>query len=80
MVDVNPTVEIPQPTKQVLPLPDPIDQVDVTWIVVVPEDQPGVVWFALTPQQYENLAKNTAETLRWITEAASQLEHYREQP
>jgi len=79
VVSVNPTEEIAKPTKQILPLPNPIDQVAVTWIVVVPEDQPGVVWFALTPQQYENLAKNTAETIRWVTEAESQLEHYRDE-
>ena len=71
-----PAVEIPKPTKQVLPQPEPISQVEVVWVVVTPEDQPGVVWFALTPKQYENLAKNTAEILRWVTEAQSQLEYY----
>ena len=54
------------------------------WVVITPETlaehtaEPGWVFIALTPKQYENLSKNTAETLRWITEAANQLEHYRD--
>lgn len=66
------------PTKTVLPLPVAINQLKVTWVVVVPEDQPGVVWIALTPKQYENLAKNYSEIIRWTKESAAQLEYYHE--
>lgn len=69
-------IETPKPTKPALPLPQPIDQVEVTWKVIVP-GEPGVVWFALTPEEYEDLARNYADINRWVNEARGQLEYYR---
>ena len=35
------------------------------------------VFFALTPQDYENLSTNFADVTRWITEAMWRLNYYR---
>ena len=70
------TVEVPRPLPQPLPKPAPIDLVGVEFIVVETED--GNV-LALTPDQYENLALNNAEILRYVTEADQQLDYYRSQ-
>lgn len=85
MVDVTPAVEVERPTKQALPEPAPIEQVEVVWVVLTEETlaehaaEPGWAFIALTPKQYENLSRNTAETLRWVTEAYEQLEYYRDE-
>lgn len=82
VVNVTPTVDLPEPTKQVLPFPDPVQQLPITWKVYTHEDPPtDPVWalITLTPKEYENLSRNTAELLRWIEEARGQLEHYRDE-
>ncbi len=67
---------IPQPTITALPKPAPIDLVEVRWSTVsVGENQA----LALSAKQYENLSTNFAEILRWVKEANSQLDHYREE-
>ena len=68
--------EVPTPTLPTLPRPAPIQLVRVEWVVVQTED--GSV-FALTPEQYENLSLNTAEILRYVREARSQLDYYRQE-
>jgi hypothetical protein len=35
------------------------------------------VLFALTPRDYENLARTLADTLRWVREASHRLEEQR---
>lgn len=35
------------------------------------------VFIALTPRDYENLAINNAEALRWVKEAKWRLDYYR---
>lgn len=70
------TVEVPKPLPPALPKPAPIDLVGVEFIVVETED--GNV-LALTPDQYENLALNNAEILRYVREANQQLDYYRSQ-
>lgn len=66
--------EVPRPERPVLPKPEPINLLDVAWIVV--ETEEGNV-IALTPDQYENLSLNIAEILRYVTEADAQLDYYR---
>lgn len=51
----------------------------VQWKVVTRETLPregDYVFFALTPREYENLAMNWAEAIRWATEAAWRLNYY----
>lgn len=42
-------------------------------------DDNGVVLFALSPGDYENLSVNMADILRWIREAQWQLNYYRDE-
>lgn len=72
----QPIVTTLQPSSPSLPPLLPIQQLPVHWTVRTTED--GQVWFSLTPQDYENLARNFAEITRWVTEAQGQLEYYRE--
>jgi len=37
------------------------------------------VLIALTPQDYETLARNQADTLRWVREAMWRLQYYRQE-
>jgi hypothetical protein len=37
----------------------------------------GWVYYGLTPRQYEILAKNMADILRWVKEAEWRLQYYR---
>lgn len=53
-----------------LPLPKPIKTLPFKVKV-----ENGKV--CLAPKDYENLAKNQAEILRWVKEARQQLRHYR---
>lgn len=73
-------VEVPRPPQvEVLPLPSPVTQQPLQWRVVTPSRIPagkGWVLFALTPEGYETLSRNTAEIIRWMTEASFQLKHY----
>ncbi len=70
------TVQTPTPLPPPLPKPAPIDLLSVEFIVVETED--GNV-LALTPDQYQNLALNNAEVLRYVREADQQLDYYRSQ-
>lgn len=68
------------PTRQELPLPEPIKTQPVEWVVITPQNlPPGDDWvlFALTPQGLENLSRNLAEGMRWTKEALDQLKYYR---
>jgi hypothetical protein len=72
-VEVNPVqVETP-PEKPTLPDPEPIQTLPVEWQVIETEDGPLL---ALPPKEFENLATNLAEILRWIQEAAWRLHYY----
>ena len=72
--------EIPLPTKQTLPNPEPVQQLPVTWIVLTPKTPPSgdYVWIAISPRDYENLSRNEADIIRWIKEAGFRLEYYGE--
>jgi hypothetical protein len=75
-------VERPEDTPA-LPLPQPIETQSFKWTLVVPGRlPPGDDWvlFALAPEDYERLALNQAEALRWIREAMFQLQYYRKEP
>lgn len=62
-----------------LPDPAPVKTRRVKWIVVTPDNLPAgdFVVFALEPKDYEALALNQAETLRWAREARHRLDYYR---
>lgn len=69
-----------EPKTLVLPAPKAIELNNVSWaVLVIPDDsgEPGVVYFALTPGDYEKLSVNMAEILRWTSEAQWQLNYYR---
>jgi len=62
-----------------IPRPTSIDAKEVKWIVVTPKTYKNQVLFALTPNDYEDLAENQAEFLRWIREAMWRLKEYEKQ-
>lgn len=59
------------PGQPSLPPPEPLDLAPLEWTVVTRERLPAgdFVLVALTPRQYESLARNTTELLRWVREA-----------
>lgn len=61
------------PAKPPLPRPAPVETLPVDWTVVATEDGPAL---ALTEEQFQHLAQNLAELLRWIREAAWRLHYY----
>jgi len=65
---------------QPLPNPAPISTLPVDWIVVTPGNLPegDFVIFGMDADSYENLSLNTADILRWVTEAKVRLDTYRE--
>ena len=82
-VEVVPTVvKTKRPPKvSVVPDPDPIKLGSVKWRVISSKRLPsGKDWVVIgvSPKDYETLAKNEAEKLRWIKEAKSRLKYYRE--
>jgi len=73
-------VVVNQPQTLILPAPKAIKLNNISWIVLTIPDatrDPGIVYFALTPGDYENLSTNMAEILRWTSEAQWQLNYYR---
>jgi len=42
------------------------------------QDVAGIWWVALTPEDYENLAINTKETIRFIIDQRGVVQYYRE--
>lgn len=78
VVDQAP-LELERPTLPTLPLPQPIRRAEVEWRILTPETLPdGNSWayFALTAEEYEELALAMADIRRWIQEAWFQLEYY----
>jgi hypothetical protein len=63
-----------------LPNPAPIRTLPVDWVVVTPGNLPAgdFVIFGMDADSYENLSLNTADILRWVTEAKVRLDTYRE--
>ncbi len=60
--------------------PDPAKPAQITTRKVRPqvvEDQAGIFWVGLTPQDYENLAINTQETIRYIKDQQGVTSYYR---
>jgi len=70
--------EILRPEKPILPPPQPIQTQKIEWEVITRDTLPAgdFVFFALTPKAYEALSLNTADTLRWVTEAKWRLDYY----
>src|SRR3546814_66691 len=63
-----------------IPNPKPIETALVEWVVLTPERLPtedGWVYYGLTPEQYETLARNMAEILRGVRAAQWRLEYSR---
>jgi hypothetical protein len=66
----------------VLPDPAPVNLKEIQWEVFSNERLPTAeqwVYISLTPKEYEELAQNQAELLRWIKEAKWRLQYYRKQ-
>lgn len=61
-----------------MPPPQPIEVQPVEWHVLTPDRVPEGEWvyFGVTPEEYEILAKNMAEILRWVKEAQWRLDYY----
>lgn len=66
--------EIKQPPPPVLPVLDPIKTESVQWRIV---EVGGETLFALPARGYEALARNLADTIRWVQEASWQMDFYR---
>lgn len=74
--------DLPRP-KDNPPLPDPapIQTFPYAWKVITPKTLPSGdswVFFAVSPKDYENMARTQADTLRWVCEAAWRLRYYRD--
>lgn len=66
--------------KPSIPNPQHLNLLDVDFVVLTPDTIPrneDWVYIALTPRQYENLAKNQAEFLRFTKESLWRLKYYR---
>lgn len=60
-----------------MPTPAPVKLHDINWEVITkPEGEDVLEYFALTPEDYEKLALNMAEMLRWNQEMTWQLRYY----
>ena len=73
-------IERPSQAKPNLPNPQPIEINNFKFKVLTETTLPkesGWVYYGLRPQDYEILARNTAEMLRWIKEANWRLKYYR---
>lgn len=60
--------------------PDPAKPAQITTRKIRPqviEDKVGIFWVGLTPGDYENLAINTQETIRYIKDAHGVTAYYR---
>lgn len=80
VLTVETPVELP-PERPNVPDPSPVILQDIDWVVVTPQTVPPMdiewVFFALSPEDYELLALNQAELIRWISEAKWRLMYYR---
>lgn len=63
-------LDLAKPRTLALPDPTPIKTIPYSWTV-----KDGK--FCLSAKGYEALAKNAAQTMRWIEEAKWRLDHYR---
>lgn len=73
-------VEAPKPDKRpVLPNPKPIDTAPIKFKVLTRETLPEgeFVYYGLSVKDYETLARNMADILRWVKEAEWRLRYYR---
>jgi hypothetical protein len=74
-------VEIERPPETPkLPNPKPIETAPIKWFVMTPDRLPEAevwVYYGLTTEQYEVLARNMADILRWVREAQWRLNYYR---
>ena len=72
-------IKQPNPTPA-LPNPQAVNLSPFKWKVLTRKRLPkGDQWvyYALTPKEYETLARNMAELLRWVKEAKWRLAYYR---
>jgi len=76
---VTEIVELPDPTPVILP-PDPLRLEPFEWTVFAPGywRDPEAVYFCLDPSQYEILARNNGQVLRFTQEVMWQLRYYRQ--
>lgn len=54
-----------------LPKPEPVTMREIEWRVIRTDEG---VWFAITPNDYEDLALNMNEILRWMREVRASWE------
>ena len=78
--DALPTrLEYPDP-RPPLPHPEPVRQEVIEWVVLTKtSDGAETTYFALTPEDYEKLSRNTVDILRWMEEAMWRLRYYAEE-
>jgi hypothetical protein len=73
-------VDVPRPEAHpAVPNPEPVQIAPIEWKVITRDRLPEgeFVLYGLTPRQYETLARNMADILRWVKEAQWRLEYYR---
>ena len=73
--------QIKQPNlRPALPNPQAVSLSPFKWKVITKKRLPKGdrwVYYAITPREYEVLARNMAELLRWVKEAKWRLDYYR---
>jgi len=76
---VTEIVELPDPTPKI-PAPEPLRLETFEWTVFAPGywRDPEAVYFCLDPAQYEILARNNGQVLRFTDEVMWQLRYYRQ--
>jgi hypothetical protein len=74
-------VTIDRPVKPTLPNPKSIDlEIGIKWKVLIKSRIPekdDFVFYCVTPKDYEKMARNNGEILRWVKEAKWRLDYYR---
>jgi hypothetical protein len=80
-VDVKTTaIEVPKPdARPALPNPEPINTAPIEFKILTPETIPDgeYVYYGMNVRDYETLARNMADILRWVKDAKWRLDYYR---
>jgi hypothetical protein len=72
-------IELPEPKKPPLPLPDPIEFAEIEFRALKPGESLNEEVFVASPEDVERLSLNLAEIVRWAQDAMDQLTYYRDE-
>ena len=72
-------IQVEVPSLPLLPRPDPVSLHNYRWHVITPDRLPeGGDWviFGVTPRDWEGLARDVQDSIRWADEITLRLEFY----